>query len=49
LSVTIGGTLAHPVCHATAQIDRHAFGMSVTRFDPTIGGAADITLDIALK
>ena len=49
LSVTVSGDAAHPVYHATAQIDRHAFGMSVTRLDPTIGGNADIALDVTLK
>lgn len=49
LNVTAGGTAANPVYHATAQIDRHAFGMAVTRLDPTIGGTVDITLDIALR
>ena len=48
LEVTANGTPSHPAYHATAQIDRHAFGMSVTRLDPTIGGTADITLDIVL-
>jgi polyisoprenoid-binding protein YceI len=49
LNVTVGGTGANPVYHATTQIDRHAFGMAVTRLDPTIGRTADITLDVALR
>jgi len=49
LSVTIKGDTSHPIYHAVGQIDRHAFGMSVTRLDPTIGNNADITLDITLK
>lgn len=49
LNVTIGGTAEMPVYHATAKIDRHAFGMSATRLDPAIGGSVDVTLDIALK
>jgi polyisoprenoid-binding protein YceI len=49
LSVTAAGTPEHPSYHATGQIDRHAFGMSITRLDPTIGGTADITLEIVLK
>lgn len=49
LSVTVGGTPEHPSYHATGQIDRHAFGMTVTRLDPTIGGTADVKLDIVLK
>lgn len=49
LNVTIDGTGADAVYHATAQIDRHAFGMTTTRLDPTIGASVDVTLDIALK
>ncbi len=48
-AVTIGGTSADPVYHATATIDRHAFGMKGTRLDPVIGNTADVTLDVALK
>jgi polyisoprenoid-binding protein YceI len=47
--VTIGGTAAKPVYHATTQIDRHAFGMTTTRLDPTIGNTVDVTLDVALR
>lgn len=49
VNVTIGGTGANPVYHGTTQIDRHAFGMAVTRLDPTIGGTVDVTLDVALR
>lgn len=49
LTVTVRGDAEHPLYHAVGQIDRHAFGMAVTRIDPAIGGTADITLDIALK
>ena len=49
LTVTISGDAEHPKYHATGQIDRHAFGMRVTTLDPTIGGNADITLDVTLK
>lgn len=49
LDVTASGTPAHPVYHATAQIDRHAFGMTVTRLDPTIGAVANVTLDIVVQ
>jgi polyisoprenoid-binding protein YceI len=49
LSVTASGTAKHPAYHATGRIDRHAFGMAITRLDPTIGGTAEITLDVALK
>ena len=49
LDVTIHGDPAHPVYHAVAHIDRHAFGMKGARLDPVIGNDADITLDITLK
>lgn len=49
LEVTVRGDAAHPVYHAVGKIDRHAFGMTVTRIDPAIGGVADITLDVVLK
>jgi polyisoprenoid-binding protein YceI len=49
LDVTVSGDAAHLVYHAVGHIDRHAFGMTVTRLDPAIGGVADVTLDIVLK
>jgi polyisoprenoid-binding protein YceI len=47
--VTVSGDPQHPVYHATCQVDRHAFGMSVTRLDPVIGGTVDVPLDIRVK
>lgn len=47
--VTASGTPAHPVYRATGTIDRHAFGISVTRLDPVIGNPVDVTLDVTLK
>lgn len=49
VNVTIGGGAGDPLYHATAQIDRHAFGMTTTRLDPTIGTSVDVTLDIMLR
>jgi len=49
LHVTARGDAAHPVYDATGEINRHAFGMTVTRLDPTIGATADVTLDVTLK
>ncbi len=49
LVVTVSGDPQHPVYHATGQIDRHAFGMTVTRLDPVIGGTVDVTLDIHVR
>lgn len=49
LNVTVSGDPGRPVYHATGRIDRHAFGMPVTRLDPVIGNPVDVTLDIALK
>lgn len=48
LDVTVSGDAEHPIYHATGHIDRHAFGMAVTRLDPAIGGTVDVTLSIAL-
>jgi polyisoprenoid-binding protein YceI len=49
LDVTVRGDAAHPEYRAAGTIDRHAFGMTVTRIDPAIGGIASITLDIVLR
>ncbi|MBV8490802.1 MAG: YceI family protein [Candidatus Eremiobacteraeota bacterium] len=49
LAVTVGGTHERPIYHATGKVDRHAFGMPVTRLDPAIGNPVDVTLDVALK
>ncbi len=49
LNVTVAGTPAHPSYRATGTIDRHAFGMPVTRLDPVIGGSVDVILDVTLK
>ncbi len=49
LAVTIGGTQANPTYHAAGRIDRHVFGMQVTRLDPAIGNPVDVTLDVTLK
>jgi polyisoprenoid-binding protein YceI len=49
LDVTIAGTPEHPEYRAIGHVDRHAFGMSVTRLDPVIGNPVDVTLDMVLK
>jgi len=49
LNASVLGTPAHPEYRATGQIDRHQFGMAVTRLDPTIGTTVDLTIDVALK
>ena len=49
LDATVTGTPAHPLYRATGTIDRHAFGMTVTRLDPVIGNPVDVTLDIVLR
>jgi polyisoprenoid-binding protein YceI len=49
LDVIVHGDATHPLYHAVAHIDRHLFGMAVTRLDPVIGGDVTVTLDIALK
>jgi polyisoprenoid-binding protein YceI len=49
LEVTVGGDSEDPVYHATAEIDRHAFGMAITRLDPVIGSTVDVTLTVWLS
>jgi polyisoprenoid-binding protein YceI len=49
LNVTADGTPAQPAYHAQGEIDRHAFGMTRTQLDPTIGNSADVTLNIVVK
>ena len=48
LDVTVSGTPAAPHYHAVAHIDRHAFGMAITRLDAAIGTDVTVTLDVAL-
>lgn len=51
--VTLATTLVHgaphPAYRATAKIDRHAFGMTVTRTDALIGNEIEIELDVQTK
>jgi len=49
LDGSVRGTTAHPAYRATGEIDRHQFGMAVTRLDPTIGTTVDLTIDVTLK
>lgn len=49
LDVTVTGNAADPVYRATANVDRRAFGMAVTRLDPVIGGTANVVLVVHLK
>ena len=46
LAVTTMRGAARPTYHATATLDRHAFGMRVTPLDGTIGNELDLVLDI---
>jgi polyisoprenoid-binding protein YceI len=39
----------HPAYHATATVDRHAFGMVVTRTDALVGNTITITIDVLTK
>lgn len=48
LDVTVSGTPAAPHYHAVTHIDRHAFGMAITRLDGAIGTDVTVTLDIQL-
>lgn len=49
VDVIITGAADRPSYRATAQIDRHAFGMAKTRLDPAIGGIVTISLQIVSK
>ncbi len=49
LTVIASGDPAHPRYRATCEVDRHAFGMAITRLDPVIGNPVDVTLDIAVR
>lgn len=49
LSVVTIGSKTKPHYRATAQIDRHAFGMARSRLDPVIGSHVEVTLDIAVQ
>lgn len=49
LDVTVSGTPENPTYRAVASVDRHAFGMTRTRLDPTIGDTVDITLNVTLR
>jgi polyisoprenoid-binding protein YceI len=46
-SLVHGG--AHPAYHATTTVDRHAFGMVVTRTDVLVGNEITIVLDVQTK
>ncbi len=46
LAVTTSGNADHPHYRATGHIDRHAFGMKMTKLDPAIGNPVDVVLDI---
>ena len=48
LEVTVSQGPGGPVYRASAQIDRHAFGMPITRLDPVIGPSVDVTLLVML-
>lgn len=51
--VTLETTLVRrspaPIYRAVAHVDRHAFGMAVTRIDPLVGSDVEIDLDIHLQ
>ncbi|TAM75403.1 YceI family protein [bacterium] len=49
LDVVTSGDAAHPVYQATVHIDRHAYGMKVTRLDPAVGNDVTVTLLVHLK
>ena len=48
LQVTTLRTLPHPAYRAVGHVDRHAFGMKMTRSDGLIGTDVELTLDVQL-
>lgn len=48
LAVTVAHRGNALVYHATGTLDRHDFGMKITRLDPVIGTQVRITLDIVV-
>ena len=48
LQVTTLRTAPHPAYRAVGHVDRHAFGMKVTRSDGLIGTDVQLTLDVQL-
>jgi polyisoprenoid-binding protein YceI len=53
VSVTLTASLVHgaphPAYHAVTMVDRHAFGMVVTRTDALVGNDVTILLDVQTK
>jgi polyisoprenoid-binding protein YceI len=49
LEVTVDENAGHPIYHAVGHVERHAFGMTVTRLDPAIGSDVEITLLVQLE
>jgi polyisoprenoid-binding protein YceI len=49
LAVSVTNGPSGPVYHAVTHVDRHAFGMAVTRFDAAIGSDIAIDLDVRLR
>lgn len=49
LDVVVSGDPERPLYRAVGHLDRHAFGMTVTRLDPIIGSDVTISLAVRLK
>jgi hypothetical protein len=49
LTTTLVKTGTHLSYHATTTVDRHAFGMVVTRVDGLVGKDVSIVLDVQAK
>jgi polyisoprenoid-binding protein YceI len=49
LATTVLRKAGHPAYHATTNVDRHAFGMIVTRTDALVGNDVGIVLDMQTK
>ena len=49
LTTTLVQRAPHPAYHAVTTVDRHAFGMVVTRTDALVGNEITIVLDVQTK
>ncbi len=49
LATSLTRSAPHLAYHATTSVDRHAFGMAITRTDALVGTAIDISIDVQTK
>ena len=49
LATSVARKGPHPLYHATTTVDRHAFGMAITRTDGLVGKDVSIVIDVQAK